>query len=57
VADSYEIRIAAAEQHLSVAEMQRDAAYPGSNEWYDADNLVKRWEGVIADLRTEQHAP
>ena len=51
MADSYETRIAAAEDSLIAARHERDKLYPGSREWESAQAKVEEWESTLRDLR------
>lgn len=51
--ESYEQRIADAEQMLVQARLKRDTKYPGSVEWQAEQEKVEEWESVLRELRRE----
>lgn len=53
MADSYEKRIAAAEDSLVATLLRRDACYPGSPEWESEEAKRHEWARLIEDLRRQ----
>lgn len=53
VTDSFEDRIAMAQEERRAAVRARDVTYPGTSEWESANATVERWDATIRDLRDQ----